>query len=99
MPEYATDVDDGMFNYSGFGHCAFRTALKQENTLHDDIIEFNKDDDISELMKGLKIGSMADSSMKDQIIDIIKTYWDCFCKDGAQQMILGYEFAIVTSNS
>ena len=77
MPEYATDVDDSMFNYSDYGNCVLRTSLKWEDIPHDDIIDFNQDDDISELTKDLKVGSMV------RIIDIIKTYWDCFCKYGA----------------
>ena len=98
MPEYATNFDDGMFNYSDHGNCVFRTSLKWDNTPRDDIIDFNKDDDIAELMKGLKIRSMVDSSIRDRIIDIIKTYWDFFCKYGARRMILEYEFAIDTGN-
>ena len=65
MPEYATNVDDGMFNYSNNGYCVFRTSLKWENTPRDDIIDFNKDNDINELMKGLNIGSIIDSSIQD----------------------------------
>ena len=42
---------------------------------------------------------MVDSSLQDQIIDIIKNYWNWFCKDGAQQTIPGYELAIDTGDS
>ena len=55
MPEYATNVDDGMFNYYGCGNYVFRTSLKWENIPRDDIVDFNKDDDISELMKVVKV--------------------------------------------
>ena len=60
---------------------------------------FNKDDDIAELMEGLNIGSMVGSSIQDWIIEIIKTEWDYFCKDGAQRKILGYKFALDTGDS
>ena len=75
MPEYNTNINDGMFLYSDYGNCVFRTSLKWENTPRDDIIDFKKDDDISEFMKGLNIGSMLDSSIQYRVIEIIKTYW------------------------
>ena len=56
MPEYATDVDDGMFNYSDSGNCFFRPSLKLENTLSDDIIDFNKGNNIAEIVEVLNIG-------------------------------------------
>ena len=80
IPEYTTDVYGGMFNYSDWGDCILQPSLKWYNTPCDDIIDFNKDNDISELVKGLKIGSMLDSIIQDQIIDIIKTYWGWFFK-------------------
>ena len=69
-----------MFNYSDYSNFVFRPSLKWENTSRDDIIDFKKDDYIAELMKVLKIGSMVDSSIQDQIIDIIKKIWDTFEK-------------------
>ena len=42
---------------------------------------------------------MVDSSIQDQIIHIIKTYWGWFCKDGARRTILGYELAIDAGDS
>ena len=67
-----------MFNYSDYGNCVFRTSLKWENTSRDDIIDLKKDDDIVEPTKGIKIGSMVNSNIQNQIIDIIKPYWDLF---------------------
>ena len=76
MPEYATNVDNSMFNYSDYGNCVFWPLLKWQNTPRDNTIDFNKDSDIAELIKRLKIGSMVYSIIQDQIIDIIKTYWN-----------------------
>ena len=53
MLEYATDVDEGMFDYYYYGHCVFRPSLKWENTPRDDIIDFNEDYDIFEFIKVL----------------------------------------------
>ena len=47
-----------MFNYYDYGHCVFWPSLKWDNTPRDDIIDFNKDYDIVEFIKGLNIGSM-----------------------------------------
>ena len=67
-----------MFNYSDYSNFVFRPSLKWENTSRDDIIDFKKDDDIVEPTKGIKIGSMVNSNIQNQIIDIIKPYWDLF---------------------
>ena len=83
IPEYSTDADHNLFNYSDSGKCVFWTSLKFNNTPRDDIIGFNKYDDVSEHMKGLKIGSMLDSIIQDRIIEIIKNYSGWFFKDGA----------------
>ena len=61
-----------MFNCFDYGNYVFRNSLKWDNTPRDDIIDFNKDNDIAELMKGFNIVSMVDSRIQDQTIDIIK---------------------------
>ena len=65
MPEQANDVEDGMCKYSGYGNCVFHPSLKWVNTPRDNIIDFSKENDIAELTKGLKIGSMVDSIIQD----------------------------------
>ena len=99
MPEYATDIDDGIFEYSDYGNCVFRPNLKWVDRKREDIIWFNEDNDAEELKKGLEIGSSINTNLRNSIIDIVKTYWDCFCKEGARRTILDYEFAIDTSTS
>ena len=54
---------------------------------------------MAELDKNLKIGRNVDDPTKDDIIQIIQKYWDCFCKEGASRKKLGYKFGIDTGDS
>ena len=54
---------------------------------------------MEELMQNLHIGKNVKEIYKDQIIGIVKKYWDCFCAKGACRTILDYEFAIDTGAS
>ena len=47
----------------------------------------------------MKICKNVDDPTRDDIIQIIQKYWDCFCKEGARRTILGYEFGIDTGDS
>ena len=49
--------------------------------------------------ENLKIGKNIDDPNRNDIIQIIQKYWDCFCKEGARRIILGYEFSIDTGDS
>ena len=55
----------GVFNYSDYGNCVFWSSLKWKNKPLDDIIDFNKDNDKAELVKGLDIVSMVSSIIQD----------------------------------
>ena len=101
-PEYNSDIDEGIFEAEDFGS---RTVFKPKSIVstvapREDIISFgDQQGDEKELQKGLKVGSLASGSEKEQVISMIKKYWDCFCKRGAQRTILEYEFSIDTGTS
>ena len=101
-PEYNSDIDEGIFEAEDFGS---RTVFKPKTitataTPREDIISFgDQPEDSKELQKGLKVGSLASENEREQVIDMIKKYWDCFCKRGAQRTILEYEFSIDTGKS
>ena len=50
-------------------------------------------------MKNLKISKNVDDLTRNDIIQFFQKYWDCFCKKGARQTILGHEFGIDTGDS
>lgn len=54
---------------------------------------------MDELTKTLKLDPKISSQDKDIIINIVKTYWDCFCKQGGPCTILGFEFGIDTGDT
>ena len=64
-----------------------------------DLIKFDAKDHNEELEKNLKIGEHVKPQLRQRIIDLIQTYWDCFCKEGARRTILGYEFSLDTGAS
>ena len=47
-----------------------------------------------ELHKHIKFNSRVIPEIKEQLISIVKKYWDCFFKEGAKLTILGYELYI-----
>ena len=98
-PDYADDIDDGIFDYADFGSCIFCPDLSWEDAKRNDLIEFINDCDTSELEKNMKIGKNVDDLSSNNIIQIIQKYWDCFIKEGAHWTILGYEFGINTGDS
>lgn len=96
LPEYATEIDDGVFDFQHYGNCVFRPKLTWDPGERDDLIAFDPSKHMDELQSGLRINPLVDASVKDDIIQIIKDYWDCFAVEGVRRTILGYEFAIDT---
>ena len=95
--QYSNDIDDGVFECPEYGNTVYRPkSAAVEVSPREDLIYFNEDEDIEELMKGLKIGANVNDATKTEIINIIKEFWDCFAKKGAKRTILGYEFSIDT---
>ena len=53
------DIDEGMFDYTAYGHTFYRPkhTSRQEVPARDDIILFNEANDREELVQNLKVGS------------------------------------------
>ena len=90
------DVDEGVFHFERLGKCVFKLNEKWKDSNRTNIIEFDPKKDETELQKNFKIGTTVDAQVRERILGIVRTYWDCFCSDGARRPILGYEFAINT---
>ena len=43
----------------------------------------------SHLHKHIKLNSRVITDINKQLIEIVKKYWDCFCKEGTKRTILG----------
>ena len=80
-------------------NCVFCPDLSCKDAERNYLINFINDCDTSELEKILKIGKNVDDPTRNNIIQIIQKYWDCFCKEGACQTILGCEFGKDTGDS
>ena len=96
LPEYATDIDDGVFDFKHYGNCVFRPKLQWDPGDRDDIILFDSSKHDKELQVGLKINPNVHQDINEEIIQIIKEFWDCFAVEGVRRTIIGYEFAIDT---
>lgn len=96
--EILPDIDEGVFIYERLGKCVLKKPEQWKTLPRDDIITFDAAKDTDELMKNFKIGDDVEESVKVQVIDIIKKYWDSFCSEGCRRPILGYEFSINTGN-
>ena len=95
------DIDDGYFDYTCYGSkCVFKpSAFSPTVPPRDDIISFDPDVDMDELNKTLKLDPKLSSHDRNLILNLVKKYWDCFCKRGVQRTILGFEFGIDTGDS
>ena len=98
MPEYACDINEGAWDFSNYGKSVYRPTLEWQDKQRDDIIYFHDSDQI-ELDADLRMGTNVDNDTSKRIVEIIKEYWDCFCKEGAKRTIIGYEFGIDTGNA
>ena len=97
--DYGTEIDDGVFDYAHYGKTVFRPSKRWADKERDDLIAFDEENDLAELMQNLKVGKTVSPIYKSKIISIIKQYWDCFCARGARRTILDYEFCIDTGAS
>ena len=99
-PEFHGDDIDGILDYSQYGNCLYRTDISwSDDSGRDDIINFDCAAHTEELTTGLRFDTTIDPLTRDSIVEIIKKYWDCFIKEGAQRPILGYEFGIDTGGA
>ena len=96
---YANDIDDGVFDYSNYGHTVFRPKKKWTDRPRIDIISFDKATDTKELESSLVLGKDTSPVNAERIKGMIRKYWDCFCLKGTKRTILDYEFAIDTGAS
>ena len=93
------DIDEDTFAYKPIKNTVYKLKLNWEDHPRSDIIQFNKSDDTTELMKAIKIGSSINNSVQQRIISIVQKYWDCFAMKGARRTIIGYEFGIDTGDA
>ena len=99
-PEDYGDEVDGILDYSQYGKCVYRNKMTWNNDIkRNDIILYNCTLHGAELDKDLKFDESIDEATKQQIITIVKKYWDCFVKEGAKRPILSYEFGIDTGGA
>ena len=97
--DYATDVDEGCFDFAHHGNTVFRPRKRWADKERDDLIKFDEENDMAELLENLKVGSNVLPVYQDRVKAIIMRYWDCFCVKGARRPILDYEFSIDTGAS
>lgn len=81
-------------------HTFFRPKLKWTDRSLDDLIIFDKKEDIEELTKSYEeVGNKVLTRYKSTLTRLIIKYWDYFCVKGARRKILDYEFIINTGAS
>ena len=97
--DYSDDIDEGVFEFSHHGKAVYRPKVKWSDKPKNDRILFDQVEDTVELIKNLNIGDNVKAEYKDDIIDLIQDYWDCFCLKGAYRTIFDYKFAIYTCAS
>lgn len=99
-PDYNTDVNEGIFDYTHYGNCFFRPHQPQwQSHARHDIITFNPDIHHDELHNNIVISNLVPPTVKNKILQIVQTNWDAFCNEGCRQPILGFEFSIDTGTA
>ena len=75
-PDYNTDIDDGIFDYTNYGNCFFkRTPERFKHHTRSDIILFDNKIHSSELHNNVNIGTLANSDMKQSVLQLIQNNW------------------------
>ena len=67
--------------------------------MQEDCILYDDTKDEQEFNSNIRIDKCVTDEYKTTIADIVKKYWDYFCKEGAQRSILNYELAIDTEKA
>lgn len=92
------DIDEECFVFRKLGKCAIKRQEAWADIPREDIIKFDPLTFSKELVDNFKIGETVQNDIRNQILDIIKKYWDSFASEGARRPIIGYEFAINTGS-
>ena len=98
--DYGDDIQDGHFDFKEYGNTVFWPAEHTWNRGERvDIIKFEESKHTTELNKGLHLSDKFSAEIKQQVKNIVVKVWDSFCEEGARRTIIGYKFAIDTSDS
>jgi hypothetical protein len=96
VPDIYPDLLDGMeFLYNIYG-----PSLRHHTSVlapRDDIIIFSPYKDQQELNNNIRWHQRPEA-LRDQILQIIKDYWDVFCEEGLRRNIRGYSCRIDTGD-
>lgn len=92
--ETYNDVDEGNLIFTQYGNAVFRCKDWIPGT-RKDIIEFDRATH-QNMFDKLKISQNISSDVKEVLHSLIRSYWDCFDKEGIKRHILGFEFSIDT---
>ena len=85
-----------MFDYAHYGNTVFRPRVRWSNTPRTNLIIFNAEEDVDELVKKLRIGNKVSEAYTSELTSMIMKYWDCLFLKCARRTILDYEFSIDT---
>ena len=97
--DYATDVDEGVFDFAHHGNTVFRPRKRCADKERDNLITFDAENDMADLPENLKVGINVLPVYQARVKAIIMNFWDCFCVKGARRPILDDEFSIDTGAS
>ena len=85
MPEYATDINEGAWDFSNYGKTVFKPKLDWQDTQRDDLINF-QDSHQDELEADLRMGTGVDKETKEEIVNIIKSIGTAFVKKEQKEL-------------
>ena len=88
-----------MFDFQQCGKAVNRPKKSWEEGGHKKLTTINYEKHNKELQKHIKFNSRVIPEIKEQLSAIVNKYWDCFCKEGAKIIIMGYQFSINTGNA
>ena len=99
-PEYSDDGLYDILNYSQYGKCVYQSKLRWDTGNERSYrIYYNATTHTMDSNTYLRLGKSLESDYQVTIRNLIIKYCDCFAKEGAKRLILGYEFRIDTSGA
>ncbi len=97
--DYATDYDDSVFVFEKFGRALSHPPTCISTISCSDLRQYDASVDNIEFTKSFNIGPTVDPLIKQHLIALIHSHWDCFYANGVRYPILGFEFVVNTGTS
>ena len=83
-PDYADNIDEGIFYFARYGKSVYRPRGNWEEGESTNLITFDDSKHVEELRKNIIVSTKFTPELQELVIPIVKKCRDCFFKEGAK---------------